>query len=384
MKYCAVICELNPFHNGHEYIFRRAREVSGCDGLIALMSGSFVQRAVPASIDEYSRAECALRLGADIVIELPAVYAVASGEIFARGAVDILNTIPGMSHLVMGAENADKPLMERIAHIRASNDAAFSAALSSALGDGLTYARALTRALSEALHDVPSDRTEALLTCPNNILAISYAQALAATDSRIAFVPVQRAKDETRYSSATALRSDITERDEEAYMPPEARGIWRKEKTGDLSYGFGLLVMAALRERPLSEIAAVPDCAEGFEYKLKALARSCSGFGELMSVVPTSRFTRSRIMRICLQTLLGMTRDMQHCGYVNARLLGVREDAKDMLRDLPVNIVIGKRGEATVPSEHMRCFATERRASDIWSLIARRPCDFYRRLLVVR
>ena len=125
MKYCAVICELNPFHNGHEYIFRRAREVSGCDGLIALMSGSFVQRAVPASIDEYSRAECALRLGADIVIELPAVYAVASGEIFARGAVDILNTIPGMSHLVMGAENADKPLMERIAHIRASNDAAF-------------------------------------------------------------------------------------------------------------------------------------------------------------------------------------------------------------------------------------------------------------------
>ena len=94
MKYCAVICELNPFHNGHEYIFRKAREVSGCDRLIAIMSGPFVQRGRPAVTSERLRAECAMRYGADAVIELPVVYAAASGEIFARGAVNILNTMP--------------------------------------------------------------------------------------------------------------------------------------------------------------------------------------------------------------------------------------------------------------------------------------------------
>ena len=106
MKYCAVICELNPFHSGHEYILRRAREVSGCDRVIALMSGAFVQRALPACLDARSRAECALRYGADMVIELPVIYSSASGEVFAKGAIGILDTLPEITHLVMGAENA--------------------------------------------------------------------------------------------------------------------------------------------------------------------------------------------------------------------------------------------------------------------------------------
>ena len=89
MKICAVICELNPLHNGHRYIFEKAREATGADRLIALMSGHFVQRGTPAVTDAYSRAECALACGADAVIELPVVYAVAAADKFASGAVNI-------------------------------------------------------------------------------------------------------------------------------------------------------------------------------------------------------------------------------------------------------------------------------------------------------
>lgn len=382
MKYCAVICELNPFHNGHEYIFRKAREVSGCDRLIAIMSGPFVQRGRPAVSSERLRAECAMRYGADAVIELPVVYAAASGEIFARGAVNILNTMPDIVYLVMGTESDDPELLRRIAEIRAENGEKFNDALAARLGEGLPYARALTRALCDVMPDVPPEKTEEALTCPNNILAIAYAAALIASGSRAAFMPVKRANDPDRFASATALRGYVSDRDAEKYMPPLAREILHNGAAAD-EKAFDLLVMHALRSASLADIASTPDCAEGFEHKLKDLARVCGSFSELMSAVPTSRFTRSRIMRICLQTLLGITRDMQHSGYVCARLIGVREDTKDLLSVLPENIIIGKRGEAAIPREHLRCFAAERRASDIYSLICGTPCDFYSRLLTV-
>ena len=102
MKICAVICELNPLHNGHRYIFEKAREATGADRLIALMSGHFVQRGTPAVTDAYSRAECALACGADAVIELPVIYAVAAADKFASGAVNILRTLP-VDALVSGS-----------------------------------------------------------------------------------------------------------------------------------------------------------------------------------------------------------------------------------------------------------------------------------------
>ncbi len=378
MKYCAVICELNPFHNGHEYIFRHARETSGCDRLIAVMSGGFVQRAIPAFLDVRSRAECALKFGADLVIELPVVYSCASGDVFARGAVDILNTIPEVTHLVMGAENADKRMYMRYAGLRASGDTRFSEALSRGLAAGLSYARALTFASGSLLGDEFAE----LLTRPNNILAAGYALALKASGSNIEFTPIARASDPSRYASATELRADGASVSEK-YMPPAAREIWLKNRPDNIMLHYGALLLHAIREKSPEEIARTPDCAEGFENKIKTLARSACDFEEFMRKVPTSRFTRGRIMRICLHNLLGIEGRMQRSGYVSARLLGVREDAKDMLSCLPSNIIIGKRGEAAVPNAQRECFDAERRASDLWALLAGRPCDFYSRLLIV-
>ena len=383
MKYCAVICELNPFHNGHEFIFRKALELTGCDGLIALMSGGFVQRAEPAVMSEYVRARIALRSGADAVIELPVVYATASGEIFARGAIDILNTISDITHLVMGVESSEFDLLRRIARIRADNDAKFSSAVAARLNEGLTYARALTRATSDMLPEYSASEIADILTRPNNILAISYAQALLSSGSGIVFTPVRRCDDPTRFASASDLRSDASQAVAENFMPEYAYAEWRAQGRHCLKKNLGPLILNALRTCRIEDIANAPDCAEGFEFKLKTLARSCANFEELLSAVPTSRFTRGRIMRICLHTLLGITKDMQHCGYASARLIGVRDESKNLLSVLPDSIVIGKRGETSVLPEHRSCFEAERRASDLWALLAGVPCDFYSKLIVI-
>ena len=89
MNYYALICEYNPLHNGHEYQLSEIRKKSNCDGIICVMSGDFVQRAEPAVINKLARTECALRSGADMVVQLPTVYATGNGELFAKGAIEI-------------------------------------------------------------------------------------------------------------------------------------------------------------------------------------------------------------------------------------------------------------------------------------------------------
>ena len=105
MKICGVICEYNPFHNGHKYMLDRVREQSGCDLLLCIMSGNFTQRGEPAVLDKITRAEHAVRGGADAVIELPAAFAVSPAELFAKGAVKLLTSLPSFSCLEYGVES---------------------------------------------------------------------------------------------------------------------------------------------------------------------------------------------------------------------------------------------------------------------------------------
>ena len=108
MEICGIICEFNPFHNGHKYLLERAREITLCDYLICVMSGNFTQRGEICVLDKYTRAKHAILGGADCVLELPAAFSVAPAEIFARGAVKLLAAVPHLNSIAFGSENADK------------------------------------------------------------------------------------------------------------------------------------------------------------------------------------------------------------------------------------------------------------------------------------
>ena len=219
MKICGIICEYNPFHNGHAYLIERAKAESGCDAVICMMSGNLTQRGEAAILDKYTRASHAVLAGADAVIELPTVFSLSPAEIFAKGAVRLLNAIPGFETLAFGCEEPDRERFLSAAKTTAEESRGFRRILKLHLKAGKSF----TRARSDALIETGRGDTAALLQSPNNILGVEYQKALFACGSLATILPVKRTgagySDEELYknfSSATAIRSAVSEGKERA------------------------------------------------------------------------------------------------------------------------------------------------------------------------
>lgn len=176
----AVICEYNPFHNGHRYLIDTAKERSGGAFLIAVMSGNYVQRGEPAAVDKWTRCRAALQCGVDAVVEIPSVYAAASAQFFAEAAVDILNRLGIVRTLFFGSECGDTALLTRVAGQKAFPSGAFTERLRELLRSGLAYPAAMQEALG----------LDALL--PNDILGTEYIRALLLTESPVSAYAVKR------------------------------------------------------------------------------------------------------------------------------------------------------------------------------------------------
>lgn len=212
MKTAAIIAEYNPFHKGHIYHIKQTRKLTGADCVIALMSGNFVQRGEPAFADKYTRARCALN-HADLVLELPAVYAVSSAEGFASGAVSILDALGGVDFLSFGAEAAapEYESLYKAAEILSSEPEAYTALLREKLAGGASFPAARAASLSEYTQN---EGISAILSTPNNILAVEYIKALIRRDSKISPFPIKRLgnyhydvdKTSTGFAGAAELR----------------------------------------------------------------------------------------------------------------------------------------------------------------------------------
>ena len=151
MKSLAIISEYNPCHKGHAYQIEKARELSGSDIIIALMSGNFVQRGIPAVFDKYTRAGLAVLSGADIVIELPTVYATSSAEGFAYYAVDILNRLNTVDYISFGMENDNLSIINEIAKILSDEPENYRILLKKYMSKGFSAPLSREYALSEYL-----------------------------------------------------------------------------------------------------------------------------------------------------------------------------------------------------------------------------------------
>ena len=147
MRIAAIIAEYNPLHNGHAYHLQKTKALTGADAVIVLMSGDFMQRGTPAIVNKYSRAACALDLGADLVLELPALWATSSADLYAHGAIAILNGLDCVDALCFGAECEDTQLLTEIADLMAKNPPELKPLLQTHIKKGLTFpaARAAAR-----------------------------------------------------------------------------------------------------------------------------------------------------------------------------------------------------------------------------------------------
>ena len=372
MKIAGVICEYNPFHRGHAYHLAETRARTGCDYIVACMTGSFVQRGEAACLSKWTRAEMALRSGADAVFELPALYAIRTADVFARGGVAILSGI-GADVLSFGSETADMRLLESIAELRENEPECVSNAIRRGLSEGKSHARAQGEAIAEYLNLNPE-----LLDSPNLILACEYLRAIHALGAAIQPIAIRRAGDyhsgETGagYASATAVRRLLRmgEMERAAAELPETAQFALREWKG--MHAPDDLLLHCLRSMTESEIAALPDVSEGLENRVKRAASEAFDRESLIEKLKCKRYTRARLSRILACALLGLTNALaeRHPEPEYARLMGMRRDARPLLSELK------RRAKLPIVSDPVRlqsdeCFRLECRATDLRAL----QCD---------
>lgn len=325
-KVLGIICEYNPFHNGHLYHILQSKKISGADYTIAIMTGNFTQRGDVSIVDKWSKTEMALLGGVDLVIELPVLYSVSSAENFAEGAIKILNSLKIVDNISFGSETRDINLLDRIAEVLCNEPKEYQTLLSHELSKGISYPKARENALMMYLNDVR--RFANVLSTPNNILGIEYLKALRKTKSDILPICIPRVgagHNDTTYSqniaSATTVRNFVSSNkyntlDFKRLVPSSTYSVLTQNiKKGHIVYGltnYEKEILYAFRKMSIEEISNLPDVSEGLEYKLKQAANSCNSLIEFFNIVSSKRYTKTRISRILVYGLLGITKkDMQ-------------------------------------------------------------------------
>ncbi len=378
MKFCAVICEYDPFHNGHAYQLREMKKLSGADAALCLMSGNFTQRGEAAIADKYTRARHAVENGADAVLELPAAFATAPAELFARGAVHILASLPCVTTLAFGCESGDKESFLAAARASLAEDKAFKAALKENMKDGESYLRARIKTVLALNGDVD----ESLFSSPNNLLGTEYCRALLAEKCAAEPLPIPRVGAGyadvalgKNFSSATALRavlrSDPDRKAKRALRRNLPPSVFADLDVRPIPYGQAAL--CALLRADEETIAATPDCSEGLENKLKSLARSNPDYDGLVRKVVSKRYTLSRVKRILMQNFLEITLKEVRAfaeAPLYVRTLAVRKErAEDILASLAQGkfpLVVRKSDALALKKEAAACFGMDMRANDLY------------------
>lgn len=376
MKICSVICEYNPFHLGHEYQLREAKKRSGADAVVCVMSGCFTQRGEAAVLPPVLRAKHAVLCGADAVIALPVVFSAASAEIFARGAIRLLCSLPGFDCLSFGAEHADGDFYAAAENL--NDERAYIEKTKEFLSRGFSFAAAR----AESLKDTAAFP---LLSSPNDILGLEYARALIKENRKknVTLLPVQRLGDyknqtlatngAAEYSSASSIRLAM-EKGDFAALSSELPACVSADiqSAGIAAENLKTAERIAVLKTRKNELALTADISEGLENALKRAARQPE---DIVTQLTSKRYTASRINRILLQNLLDIRKDLL-ADCLSAPLyvqpLAIRKERKDLLSVLSAGefpCVMRYADEQKLAGIARRCFQADKLAENIYSAV---------------
>ena len=377
MAVAGIVAEYNPFHLGHAYHLSQTRTALGREGaVVCVMSGHWVQRGECAAADKWTRSALALAGGADLVLELPTPWAMASAEAFARGAVGLLEATGVVDILSFGSENGSLEALRQAAD--ALDAPGYPARLREALGRGLSFPAA-----RQAAADCPC------LSSPNNNLGVEYLRALRALGSAMAPMTVARrgaGHDSTGhmegFASASHIRALLREgrREEAAALLPdgslEALGqpaslLWAERA-----------VLARLRTMEEADWAALPDsgAAEGLPARLVRAARQACSLEEFYTLAKTRRYTHARLRRLAVGAFLGLTQEDRRLAVPYVRVLGLNERGQALLKRMKGTCalpVLTKPAQArALDGPARRLFEAESRYTDLYGLCfpTPKPC----------
>ena len=361
MKVLGITAEYNPLHNGHIYHLERSREMTDADCCVVVMSGDFTQRGEAAVADKWVRSRLAVKHGADLVLELPFVFACARGEMFASGAVDILEGI-GATDISFGSENGRIEALTELVRLLEAHGDDIGEERRTIMAGGSSYASAYRTAVSSVLGEEMAE----LLDGPNNILAIEYLRRIEYWKKRgreIKAHTVARygsgyrdANEESGFAGASAIRRMMAEgrTDVLGHFVPEdvASQLTRAEDPQMTDKREFLLLRSQLVRSSSEELSRIYCMGEGLENKLKKEIVRSGSLEELLAAVVSRRYTESAVRRLLIYVLLGLA-CYEPPRQIYGRVLAagprgrelLRSVTNDVERDMPVITNINKEQE---------------------------------------
>lgn len=378
MKICGLIAEYNPFHSGHAWhLAQTRRRLGGDTAIVCAMSGNFVQRGDLSILEKYERAEAAVQCGADLVLELPLSSCLCSAPGFAFGGVSLLNALGCVTHLSFGAEQADLSLLRRAAVLSRTDH---SVPLRRSLADGLSYAAAMQQTVCEA-----DPEAGALLSSPNNTLAVEYLAALQAQNCSIEPIAIARegaAHDSTQppssYPSASYLRSLLTEgrvNDCRPWMPGPSFSVLKHAiQTGAapvLCRTVDKAIVAHLRRLSAASLHTYCGGEDGLENRLAEAIRSNSSLHSICAAAQTRRYPLARIRRALLRAWLDLPVTLSvEASYL--RVLAIGPHGRKLLRQIkqtcPLPLILKPTAERSLPDVLQPALARDMLADDLYAL----------------
>lgn len=375
MRIAGVICEYNPFHAGHAYHLAQTRRETDADGVVCVMSGEFTQRGSAAICDKWTRAKMAIAGGADLVVELPVIYATQSAQQFAAGGVRLLHAM-GADFLSFGAEKADLDVLRRASSALLEEPDVFRRTLRAALEAGQPYAAAQR----EALFAVDPALGDAVNT-PNNLLATQYLRSLRELRSPMVPVAIERVGaphaaqsiELGKYPSSGAIRHALSENPEacgqicsDARVPLPFSPVLADEK-------LFLLAAATLRTADPADLHGLSGLENGLAWRIAKAARKAACWPDLLDSISTRRYPTARVRRLLLHMLLHAGQEDLDAANapdapIYARVLAVRKGSMTVLSE------IGRRSRCAVDarSTRFRDFAIsafDERACSLYGLL---------------
>lgn len=356
MAVFGIIAEYNPFHNGHKYQIDAIKQ-SGEHTVVVVMSPNVVQRGDFAAFDKWTRTCAALSHGADLVLELPSPFALATAEKFSKGATQILHNLGCVDYICFGSESGNLEALNAAAEL--VDDESVMKKARELLKDGITFAKARSLAVAK----VNSEAAEVLET-PNDILAVEYIRSLKKLGSEIKPYPILRkgSGHESKtpidnIASASYIRENLTA-DTIKNFTPASELYLEKLKEGNVSQGIESLsdaLLLKLRLMTAEQIVQLPDVSEGLENRILRASKQAKTLDELCGLLKTKRYTLSRLRRILMYALLSFSKqnEVENVPYI--RILGHNQKGLEVISkktsQLPIITSLARAREISKEAE---------------------------------
>lgn len=377
MKKLAIISEYNPFHNGHNYIQKKSREITNADIVIAIMSGDFVQRGEISLIDKYKRANSAM-LSADLVIEMPSFISLQAANLFARKNIEILNNLE-IDYLAFGIENISEKNFLKTCEKIFENENRINIDTKNFLDEGMSFAKASYLASIKYIENKE-------FFSANNILALEYLRAIKKLKANIEIVPIKRKNSMNKdvelrkdsFSSSSSIRNNIENIKIKDYLPNLSYNYIKKFKNEYNIFPQNDLLYEIFRYKILIEEKNMDDilCYEdGMDNYLKKIAKDEIFYKDFINNSTSQRFTKSRIKRLMINYLLENKTYLNEVDINFIKVLAFNENATKLFKETNINIIMQKKDIDKLNKENKIIFEQMIKASNLYSMIIGRKFD---------